>query len=196
MYDAQVKPIGQEQVYHYVLRRTGDTLTYREFLDALRYDVSFRSFFQQLLVDCPFKAYRWETPPVSHARLGDEFEFVLLNSPRFVERPTDHHTFADQFSRQTQPAPVISFSNLGKDATLIVPTPQTTNDVYGHLAVFVREAPKTQVDAFWSQVGNIMAASLTTSPLWLSAAGAGVAWLHLRIDRRPKYYGHAPYRVA
>ena len=31
-------------------------------------------------------------------------------------------------------------------------------------------------------------------PIWLSTAGHGVAWLHVRLDSRPKYYLHAPYR--
>jgi hypothetical protein len=32
------------------------------------------------------------------------------------------------------------------------------------------------------------------NPEWLSTAGAGVSWLHVRLDDRPKYYGYAPYR--
>jgi NADH:ubiquinone oxidoreductase subunit len=31
-------------------------------------------------------------------------------------------------------------------------------------------------------------------PVWLSTAGMGVAWLHVRLDDRPKYYGYSPYR--
>ena len=30
--------------------------------------------------------------------------------------------------------------------------------------------------------------------LWLSTAGLGVYWLHLRLDTRPKYYSFQPYR--
>jgi hypothetical protein len=33
-------------------------------------------------------------------------------------------------------------------------------------------------------------------PIWLSTAGMGVAWLHIRLDERPKYYSHKPYAVA
>jgi len=29
---------------------------------------------------------------------------------------------------------------------------------------------------------------------WLSTSGLGIAWLHVRLDERPKYYTHAPYR--
>jgi len=31
-------------------------------------------------------------------------------------------------------------------------------------------------------------------PPWVSTAGMGVPWLHVRLDTRPKYYRHAPYR--
>ncbi len=34
------------------------------------------------------------------------------------------------------------------------------------------------------------------TPLWLSTAGGGVAWLHVRLDSRPKYYGYSPYKTA
>ena len=37
---------------------------------------------------------------------------------------------------------------------------------------------------------------LSAKPVWLSTAGAGVSWLHVRLDDRPKYYGYAPYREA
>ena len=33
-------------------------------------------------------------------------------------------------------------------------------------------------------------------PVWLSTAGAGVAWVHVRLDDRPKYYGYDAYRRA
>ncbi len=30
---------------------------------------------------------------------------------------------------------------------------------------------------------------------WLNTEGGGVAWLHVRIDQRPKYYHYAPYKT-
>ena len=33
-------------------------------------------------------------------------------------------------------------------------------------------------------------------PVWLSTAGMGVSWLHLRLDSQPKYYRHGPYRAT
>jgi len=34
---------------------------------------------------------------------------------------------------------------------------------------------------------------LADTPLWLSTAGLGVSWLHVRLDTRPKYYRHRVY---
>lgn len=39
-----------------------------------------------------------------------------------------------------------------------------------------------------------MHARLGAKPVWLSTAGAGVPWLHVRLDDHPKYYGYALYR--
>jgi hypothetical protein len=37
--------------------------------------------------------------------------------------------------------------------------------------------------------------SLSETPLRASTSGAGVAWLHIRFDTRPKYYIPLPYRT-
>ena len=67
---------------------------------------------------------------------------------------------------------------------------------YGHIGAFVRHAPEPQRHALWERVGAAMQRRVGTKPVWLSTAGAGVSWLHVRLDDRPKYYGYAPYRDA
>jgi hypothetical protein len=84
--------------------------------------------------------------------------------------------------------------NLGGDAILIVPCPVAEPSAYGHLAAFVRLAPERQRQALWQSVGEAMARRVGARPVWLSTAGAGVSWLHVRLDDRPKYYGYGPYR--
>ena len=37
---------------------------------------------------------------------------------------------------------------------------------------------------------------VSASPLWLSTAGMGVSWLHLRLDSRPKNYRHGLMPMA
>lgn len=162
------------------------------FADILRYwqdDVVFREFFIALLADAPYSAFRWETPPITRTSAGRPFEFALLNSPGLETAP-DPDAFVEHFSSRA----VISFPNLNHDAVLVVPRPLGQPSAYGHIAAFVREAPEAQKHLLWRLVGNLMEHRLGPHPVWLSTAGAGVSWLHVRMDQRPKYYGHAPYR--
>jgi len=85
-------------------------------------------------------------------------------------------------------------SALGGDAWLVAPTPQGEAAIYTHLASFVRRAPAAQRDAFWQRIGVCLAVEIEEGKRWLSTVGGGVSWLHVRIDRRPKYYKYEGYR--
>jgi hypothetical protein len=63
---------------------------------------------------------------------------------------------------------------------LVVPRAIAETSAYGHLAAFVRLAPEEQRDALWQSVGKAMTSRVETKPVWLSTAGAGVSWLHVR----------------
>jgi hypothetical protein len=91
---------------------------------------------------------------------------------------------------------VVVFANLGGDAILVAPTELAAASAYAQIGAFVRDAPPSQRDALWRAVGVAMLDRIGSRPVWLSTAGGGVAWLHVRLDDRPKYYGWAPYRRA
>jgi hypothetical protein len=169
-------------------------VAYGEVLHRWQTDAEFRSWFIGLLAASPFSAFRWETPPVTTATADRPFEFVLLDSPGLARNP-DAAAFAEHFRGRTD-GDVVEFPNLGKDAVMVVPCPNGPLTAYGHLAAFVRQAPEPQKHALWELVGAAMQRRLSNSPVWLSTAGAGVSWLHVRLDDRPKYYGYAPYREA
>jgi hypothetical protein len=152
-------------------------------------DADLRSAFVDALASAPYEAFRWETPAVTLATLDRPFEFVVLED-RSLARPPDTRAFAEYFVDED----VVDFVNLGGDATLVVPCPRGPAEVYVHLAAFLRGAPPTQRDALWRAVGAAMRDRVDTEPVWLSTAGGGVAWVHVRLDDRPKYYAHAPYR--
>lgn len=160
-------------------------------LHALRHDGEFRSQFNGLLAAAPYAAFRWETPSVCAATLAKPFEFAILDSPE-LDRPADESAFAEYFPAATEG--IATFTNLGRDASLIVPAPVADHSAYGHLASFVRHAPENQRQRLWQSVGEAMAGRIGRSPVWLSTAGAGVPWLHVRLDDRPKYYRYRPYR--
>lgn len=168
-------------------------ITFASAIDQLYHDVGFRRFFNDLLAAAPYPAFRWETPSVTIATADRPFECVLLDAPG-LDREADASAFASQFAATSDGEQAIAFTNLGGDATLIVPRPIAESDVYCHIALFVRNAPISQQEALWSLVGETMQQRLNRRPAWLNTAGAGVPWLHVRIDDRPKYYGHAAYR--
>ncbi len=160
-------------------------------LHGWQVDADFRSLFNSLLADAPYTAFRWETPAVTEATVVQPFEFVLLDSPDLARRP-DPKAFAEHFAAAE--AGITVFSNLGGDAIMVVPSPVADPSAYGHLAAFVRHAPELQRHALWQSVGEAMARRVAVRPVWLSTAGSGVSWLHVRLDDRPKYYGYGPYR--
>jgi hypothetical protein len=179
-------------VLRFAVERNAKPVSFAEALRAWQTDTAFREWFNALLADAPFSAFRWETPGVTSATANRPFEFVLLDEPSLARRP-DAQAFAEHFRAKPQ-ATVIDFANLRGDAVLVVPCPASAPTAYGHLAAFVRESPAEQRDALWRAVGEALSRRLGTKPVWLSTAGAGVAWLHVRLDDRPKYYGHEPYR--
>lgn len=176
---------------HYHIEHEGKVLSVAEVIRYWIDDADFRSFYNRLLATSPFPAYFWELPPMTAAGTGVPFEFVLVNSHSLARVQADDRPFRSHFGG---PDPVAVFSNIGGDATLVVPTPMASKNIYPHLAQFVRSAPEEQLDQFWQTVGRTYQQKLTGHKLWLSTSGLGVYWLHIRLDSRPKYYTYAPYR--
>jgi len=165
--------------------------TFADVLRAWREQADFRQSFNNVLALAPYSAFRWETPPVTSATLERPFEFVLLKDTYLSDRP-DTRAFAEHW-KNAPSSGIVEFSNLGGDAILVVPCPLGPPKAYVHLASFVRQAPPAQRDALWQSVAAALSRRVSAKPLWLSTAGAGVAWLHVRLDDRPKYYRWEPY---
>ena len=191
MYTSEIESESDGHIQRVHLLRSGTHLTSGEVFTLWQRDEAFRTFFISLLYNAPYSAYRWETPALTRMTLDHAFKFVLLDSPylnpfastiafrEFVENPDED---------------VAVFSNLGKDAILIAPTLKGKPNTYAHLASFTRQAANNQKHAFWRKVGETVEQNVSEKPLWLNTAGAGVAWLHLRLDLSPKYYGYSPFR--
>lgn len=188
----RTRPLDSPAGMHLSLDRAGRPASVADVLAAWRDDSAFCSFFDDLLAAAPFTAFRWETPAVTAADLDRPFESVLLDDPD-LDRPADPAAFAEHFSADPSPA-VVAFANLRGDAVLVVPCPRAAPAAYVHLAAFVRHAPADQRRDLWRIVADAVLRRLGSRPLWLSTAGAGVPWLHVRLDDRPKYYAYAPYR--
>ena len=188
-----IRTIETKSIIKTKIRNTNRDLKTTEAFQLLSASESFRSFFTATLVANSFEAFYWEVPPVSITSLAHPFEFVQTNAPPLLGISADPNPFSNQFKGSHLPM-VLSFENLGGDALLIVPTPMSDKSCYGHLASFLRAAPFSQVQSFWKITADSIATRIAPAPIWLSTAGLGVAWLHLRIDSRPKYFRYEPYK--
>ncbi|HEX2474130.1 MAG TPA: hypothetical protein VHK01_05265 [Lacipirellulaceae bacterium] len=167
-------------------------MSFGEVLTLWQEDAAFRAFFSDLLSDVPLKAFRWETPPITASTLNRDFEFVTLDCPGLIRTP-DRMAFSDHFNAGNSSGNVTVFANLGGDAVLVVPLPIGPDSAYAHLAAFVRGAPEAQRHALWQSLSEAAEKRVGSRPVWISTAGMGVAWLHVRLDDRPKYYGYRAY---
>ncbi len=181
------------RVVKYSIDADASPLSYAEVLVRWQEDEEFCRFFNDLLLTSTFSAFRWETPPITTATAKRAFEFVLLDSP-YLARDPDPSAFAEHFAGAGSQT-VVEFPNLGNDAIMVAPRPDSLSD-YGHLAAFLQNSAATQRYSLWQLVATAMQRRLSMKPVWLSTAGGGVAWLHVRLDDGPKYYGYEPYRRA
>mgnify|MGYP006879508219 CR=1 FL=1 len=179
-----------------VLAANNEPLSFAEVFELWRSSQAFQTFWVNALRDIEFAAYCWETPALTRVVLTKPFESVFVDNPELAATQADASPFEEHFRSQPN-CDNISFKNLGGDALLIAPCPQQgERDAYSHLARFMREAPEDQATNIWLVVAAAIDSILGESPLWLSTAGLGVYWLHIRLDSRPKYYRYRAYRDA
>lgn len=196
MWSSQQNIITTGQIHQYRLLHQQNLLTYAKVIDAWQRNQAFQDFFTDLLAQAEFAAYFWETRPLTVTTLEQPFEFVLVNSPQLARTPANPQAFRKYFAiAQRQSLNVATFKNLGGDADLVAPCPAQQNPNYAHLATFMRSASQSQRQELWRALGYAIAHQLNQSPaLWVSTSGLGVPWLHIRLDRQPKYYTFAHYR--
>ncbi len=194
-WDTQIESLESGCIHQVKILCDGEPVSYAEAIDRWQVDGDFRDFFIGLLAEAPYDAYLWETPPITRMTSTRPFEFVFVESLDLARLSPDPAAFAQHFEAADIEIGVVSFWNLGGDARLVAPSPRDSLTTYPHLAAFARAAPASQQHAFWSTVGTNVADSLSDRPLWLSTNGLGVAWLHVRLDTRPKYYTFQPYRT-
>lgn len=194
MFQVETHTTEAASVIRYQISKGTQLLSYAEVLELWQRDEPFRAFFTSVLAASPFAGFRWETPALDRDSAGDPFEFVLVNTPAFATLHTDPNTYSEYFTDTDEDQGIVSFTNLSKDATLVVPSPRALDEAYGHLAAFVRRAPEAQVDCLWQVLGRTASGLVSEQPIWMSTAGGGVAWLHVRLDRKPKYYAHSSYK--
>jgi hypothetical protein len=192
MWLVQQQVSSNGRVIKYRIQCDERVLSFRQVITAWQQDKNFCVFYQRLLSDTPFDAYFFELPALILDNIDQPFECVLVDSPQLRAVNFDGDSFAEYFLAGE---PVVSFTNLGRDAYLVAPTPLQAKQSYAHLAVFSRSVPDEQQRVFWQTVGHEIEQRLSAAPLWVSTSGLGVYWLHVRLDDKPKYYSYPPYKV-
>ena len=157
-------------------------------------DVDFRGFYISLLAELPFEAIFWEMPAVTTDSMLNKYEFVVVDSPLLASVNANPQSFEHKFQSASPQESVVAFENLGHDAMLVVPCPIGQNEAYPHLMKFLQDGPKQQKHELFQRLGKEIEGRLSNKPVWISTSGLGVYWLHVRLDSRPKYYTHAPYK--
>ena len=178
------------------VRWNGASVSVASALDLCGNNDRFRSQLVGALTASRFAAYFWEVPPVTSSSLSRPFEFVLTESRDLTAMSPDVTAFREHFYADDDNDGVVVFENLGGDATLVVPCPLASPTAYTHLSAFLRGAPTLQAHALFQRMAAEVLARVSNRPLWLSTAGMGVAWLHIRLDSRPKYYRYVPYKSS
>ncbi len=144
----------------------------------------------QVVAEAPVDAVLWECPPTTAGSRAAPFSCIFARARGLERVRPDPGPMTERL-----PAPVNTFENLGGDAVLVAPAPPGD---FAHLVPFCRTASEELQRDFWRSVGEAVRDwwAAERGPLWLSTSGLGVCWLHVRLDSRPKYYTHGPYRRA
>ena len=173
-------------------------LTWRALLELWRTPSGAQAFSEALLaasrlVDSGGGPFRWECPPLSQGALAESYECVVVSDP-WLDVPADAVPFREQLATSDTTA---TFANLSGRSTLVIPTKTNGGRTQvAHLEAFLRTAPDAHIADLWHAVADAVQRRLDTradTRFWLSTAGGGVAWLHVRLDPTPKYYHHDPY---
>jgi hypothetical protein len=189
--------LSEEIVKFQALQGGNTPITYQQTLKLLIENQEFRNALVEVLKSIPMESFYWECPPISSKNSKKPFEFVLIRAGLHL-KTTNPKNFEKYL--QNCASDVVSFQNLGRDATLIVPCPISHDYItlnYGHFAAFIRNAPSHQINALLVFIGREGLRTLKEAPadvVWLSTSGGGVPWLHIRFDTFPKYYNFESYK--
>jgi hypothetical protein len=172
------------------MEHTLDGQSYVQVATALRDTTELGRTLTRHIAEQPAAALFFECAPVSRSTRHEPFRYVLPPTDALVGVRPDPSAFAAKLS-----PPAAAFDNLGGDARLVAPAGAVPRGC-AHLADWARTAPTDEIDALWTLVGRELLAwfERTDAPVWLSTSGLGVPWLHVRLDERPKYVTHVPYR--
>lgn len=163
---------------------------------------AFRGGLERLITGAGEQVF-FECPPTRLKSLETQgFEFVILptNELRGAAVMMEDVAFRDHLVAREENDLAVSFESLGRDATMVSPLPDLSEDSrssrFTHLRAFMGHASDERRKALWKEVSRSFRARLNSADgrqVWLSTHGGGVPYLHFRICEQPRYYHHRPF---
>ena len=179
------------------------------FMDLLANNRMFRLELARILLQCADEMSHtscifWECTPIFVGRAAESscsLRFCVTRARTLEGEGPDFMTFSEHFQTAASSDEVTTFPNLGGDAILIAPTPKSGQN-FASLATWLRETRNNEDsrDKVFEAVGKALVSRVeqqrsakSANIIWVSTSGAGVSWLHFRIDNYPKYYTNQKY---
>lgn len=180
--------------FRFKIKIDDEYLSFKEVFDLWQISEDFVLFYVEQMKQFNFKAIYWEHPAVTLDYLDMEYECIVLKSKTLEDKLIDEKAFENYIHTDEL---VTNFMNLGKNARLVVPTKQTDTPIYNHLCKFLNQGNEEQIIALFQSIGKCILEEVEQGKtIWLSTAGLGVIWLHVRMDTVPKYYKTKAFRNA
>ena len=184
----------KENTIQFRLKRGENYLQFDEVFKLWKDDLTFIRFYKNELIKLNYQAFYWEHPALKKEFLNKKYECILQRSKPLERLQVNESAFKKYIFLEEG---AVDFRNLGKDARLVIPTKKSEQDIYNHLGRFIRLAEEKQLIELFQLVGKTILEELDRQEIvWLNTAGLGVIWLHIRMDKRPKYYKTEAYRDA
>lgn len=156
------------------------------------------SFIKLLSEFNPFDEFYIEFNPITSNSMDYIiFEFVLIKTSGFASN-SDINTFGIE-RLNTNSNDIIWFPNPSNTALLVVPCYNHNYPIqdYTHIGKFIKSFNIKQKRNLIIKMFELYFELLKQQPgnkLWLSTHGKGVGWLHIRIDKIPRYISWKPYK--
>ena len=175
-----------------------------KFTELLANNKTFRVQLARLILQCAddisqSASVYWECTPIFVSPDGmaadDSVRFCITRATALEGVLPDYYAFSEHFRSVESSEMSVTFPNLGGDAVLVAPTPQGQKK-FACLATWLRETRHDEEswDKVFEAVGKaLMVRVKEKTTLWVNTSGAGVSWLHFRIDSYPKYYTNQHY---
>ena len=177
----------------YKIHIQGNPISLHTFIVYAKFERFLKDYISLLrLID--YDEYFWEHPKLNSTSWMSEYEVSIVESKRLNVVKPNPHPFSQYFKGDDV---IVTFKNRGGNALLVVPEPDNMSiSDFSTISRFIKNADSDLSIKFFKAVFREWHQNFKndTNYSYLSTHGLGVHWLHVRIDKKPKYYHTIDYR--